>query len=306
MASSIKRYERKCTCSRKKIGDRWECCLEPSYRDALLAKKASPIGSGQSGTVVAYNGRVYKTLLLDSPSSKSEFDSEARFSELFASHGIGPEVHSIFVDKKNRVGVIEMEQFEMSALKYLTDTLGKPKVAPKAYQTKLKSLLRRMVAIRAVCEDLRPENFVVRVAKSGAVDLRLIDYGGDFCTQFPKQRWWNEARSKDDMLAAMAMLTRWHTWHLTRRGGDRGVDVLPTPVGDPATAAQILLERNFVPYLMGYYGATADGEHGSTIEANRRRGAAISATMVRVLRAVASGQLDNLPLKPWGQIELEF
>lgn len=298
---------RECTCPRKvrREGDgkkhRWECCLEPTYRDALIGKHGKVVGKGQSGVVMAYNGRVYKTLLLDSRDARKDYLAEVNYSKLYAAEDIGPEVISMFIDESTQVGVIEMKQYEHSARNYFLKVLdSKPKEASKKYQARLKQIIRAMVRAQSYCIDLRPENFVVNVdhATKEITDMRIIDFGGGFC----KTTKVGDQLPAYVVYVAMCTLCRWHTWHLTRNNERKGVDVLPKFETTPEAATYLMKADSFAPYLMGYYAAVGDGEDGPDIESSSKRRSELEAAMMWVLQLIADGETE-LPLKRWGKIE---
>lgn len=95
--------------------------------------------------------------------------------------GISPRIMNIFWDCHNdeyRLAVI-MERWGASLETYFNTEYWERESANIA--ARLSNLLKRLAEEQVLCVDVKPGNVVVRHTGSKISDMRLIDFGGDFC-----------------------------------------------------------------------------------------------------------------------------
>ena len=146
------------------------------------------IGSGTSGTVWGINQNVAVKLIDvdENYQYEDKFSCESRAcanKEIFMQHlasqmDIGPRLYGVIHDKPRSKVLFVMERMEDTLFEYLNRNVLKSEY--DSIEKNLDDLITRLSTRGFRCTDLRLKNIMVT---NGGRRIRLIDFGGEFCSQ---------------------------------------------------------------------------------------------------------------------------
>lgn len=117
----------------------------------------------------------------------NEIFNEVKYSKYMENSKIGPDIYRYFYiiytknNKKYIITYIIMDKYDYSLHSFL--------ISRSSEELKIKTIRKCMYLIykqvyetSLFCIDIKPGNFVVRIS-SGNLDVKMIDFGGEFCKQ---------------------------------------------------------------------------------------------------------------------------
>lgn len=132
---------------------------------------------------------------------REETLAEMRFGQMMSDAHIGPKMYDQFIFRKKggneEWGLILMEKFQGSAADFLwsggsgRDWGATPNTKNRAIVIrKMMELTKRMISKGLYCWDIKPGNYVANVNGNtmGTINVRMIDFGGQFCVFGKEQR----------------------------------------------------------------------------------------------------------------------
>ena len=122
---------------------------------------------------------------LESIEANQAIQAEIKLSEMLGKEGIGPLVHEIKSLTQHGMSLfgIVMDKYDSD----LFDWLETEEANIDNVVNQVVSLISKLVKKGYTCIDMKPGNIVVR-KKEGRIDVRLIDFDGDFCTSTTDER----------------------------------------------------------------------------------------------------------------------
>lgn len=115
-----------------------------------------------------------------------EFYYAYHFSNLKIGPELPPDLTKCFYhDVEQEEAYYIMEQYDGDILNLerskVFATLKTKDLFSKDVWKNIESLIRKMVENSIICADIKPQNVLYKVLPNGDVDIRLTDFGGDFC-----------------------------------------------------------------------------------------------------------------------------
>lgn len=142
--------------------------------------------SGSYGQTFSKGEKLAKIVILKSPAEMRSFEQEASNSEYMSQRGVGPEFY--FSDTVNlsenpfiSAGIVMMERYDSDLLPRNMSKQALSRTAEINEQ-----VCSRLIGLGDAgffCTDLKPENIVIKI-RANVMKVRLIDFGGDFCTSY--------------------------------------------------------------------------------------------------------------------------
>jgi hypothetical protein len=135
-------------------------------------------------SLVGIPDRLLRVQRLTKSNTEMDIKKEIMITSRMVELKIAPLVLSNFFDASNHGMLIE--RYDMSLSTYLYDVIEvADKDAPRMWVMNVASLLKRLANDNILCTDVKPGNIVVNTLDNSDVkDVRLIDFGGDYCQSF--------------------------------------------------------------------------------------------------------------------------
>lgn len=117
----------------------------------------------------------------------SDFHAEVEFTSEMSRRGLGPKVYDAFYSVQNNrvIQNIIMEHFDMSVDSWIASRAfpASPASATKVTADMIGLIHRQVFKYKIFCSDVKPQNFVVKLSGARITEVRMIDFGTDWCDQ---------------------------------------------------------------------------------------------------------------------------
>lgn len=170
----------------------------------LGLKTGKKLGSGGFSNV--YEVKDHPKLVIRtqpwSPSTANNIINETKLALGLATLEVAPQIYHAFHDRKTHVFI--MEKYDMDLKMYLKSA------ADTSWEMGVEFLLLKLARLFILCADIKPGNIVIKTnKKNDIIDMRLIDFGGDYCrpTKCPKNK---EHVCQKAIFIVMLLLVRQH------------------------------------------------------------------------------------------------
>jgi hypothetical protein len=141
-----------------------------------LTKRINRGGSAEIFEIASMPDRLFRIQKL--PEHSADLDLEIEIAHIMTNRNISPVTFLNFVDSDFHGMLIE--RYQMDLHKYLQKT---PEPDP-FWISNVAYFVKKLIREGIICLDIKPGNIVVNLANHNIRDLRLIDFGGDWCSRF--------------------------------------------------------------------------------------------------------------------------
>lgn len=167
------------------------------------------VGRGSYGIVYAahgmYNSKKYYFVIKKVINVSIEnINHEYNYSRIMSEMGIGPKVYDgFYVSQKNTEShrllkdrytqYIVMEKYDESVEELIKKRTTSKRDMMHIISDMINLLYYKIFNTSIVCYDIKPSNFVYRKNKKGTYDIKLIDFGTEFCEEgniTKKRKYW--------------------------------------------------------------------------------------------------------------------